>query len=757
MVVDGAGQLWGWGANHSRQISHLNSRNIIRSPIQIISGEGSSARYQWAMGSSRTSYAMDFYGRLWAWGANWFGFLGQGDFEDREGHFPVDLSRLGDANVSAGDVSGSGGVMVEDTSGRIWGWGSGSLMPNGFNTHESLPVLIQDHPDVLPKVEISSFATGERLFYGSGRLETIAVVELLDQARRLQETRRISISTPGLTFALTGTNELELPRDRRVRDAILADSRVICETPGLVSTAFDILDEDNEILASHIVESECQYPVQFKLAKALDHSEIVVQSDWQGDLDILISAVDGLSHEIVEEYPETICAGCSNALMIDQICSVIGRHLLARIEISSVDSEYSERREIDCGRLNSSIHALEGATFITDYRGTPMAWGEKIKLGLGDAGASLPAVVEQPVELGRGKSFGGGLGEFTANPHQYVKTVRVRDLDGRLWVWGSDISGESGTGIHSLNNDQVPIQLESPQPVGGALADAWVSSFNSALPGGIDRRGRVWQWGSNRTGLNGNKIASDQNWPTTVEVPVPMGQFLELRDHSLAISSDGFELWAWGRVPARLVGQEITTSLFGPCNLTSANAPNDHCAPLRLLEAGLEGRPIRDMVATSEIAFFLDSLGRVWQWGRTRGGNAGTQTLDRPELLDLSPLDGARVVGIGAVKSVNAHALFLQDELGAIWAQGTNRILGTGDSGSLFVDEFEKILFPETAGRIIEMIATEDYVLALDEHHCFWAWGRVSESTKGSPFLGAAAESFMPIPVLRQFASPGCP
>ena len=286
MVVDGAGQLWGWGANHSRQISHINSRNIIRSPIKIISEEGSSGRYQWAMGSSRTSYAMDFYGRLWAWGANYAGFLGQGDFEEREGHFPVDLSRLGDAKVSAGDVSGSGAVMVEDTNGRIWGWGRGSLMPNGFNTHESLPVLIQGHPDVRPKVEISSFATGERLFYGSGRLETIAVLELLDQARRLQETRRISISTPGLTFALSGTNEMELPRDRRVRDAILADSRVICEAPGLVSTAFDILDEDNEILASHIVESECQYPVQFNLLKALDHSEIVVQSDWQGDLAI---------------------------------------------------------------------------------------------------------------------------------------------------------------------------------------------------------------------------------------------------------------------------------------------------------------------------------------------------------------------------------------------------------------------------------------------------------------------------------------
>ena len=185
-----------------------------------------------------------------------------------------------------------------------------------------------------------------------------------------------------------------------------------------------------------------------------------------------------------------------------------------------------------------------------------MAWGEKIKLGLGDAGASLPDVVEQPVELGRGKSFGGGLGEFTANPHQYGKTVRVRDLDGRLWVWGSDISGESGTGIHSLNNDDVTRQLESPQPVAGALADAWISSFNSALPGGIDRRGRVWQWGSNRTGLNGNKIASDQIWPTTVEVPVPMGQFLKLRDHSLAISSDGLELWAWGRVPALAGGQE---------------------------------------------------------------------------------------------------------------------------------------------------------------------------------------------------------
>lgn len=759
MVVDSAGQLWGWGANHSKQISHFDSRSVIRSPVKIISQEDSSTRYQWAMGSSYTSYAMDFYGRLWAWGGNWWGFLGQGDFEERDGHFPVDLSGLGDANVSAGDVAGNGAVMLEDTNGRIWGWGSGSLMPNGLGAHESLPVLIQDRSDARPEVEISSFATGERLFYGSDRLETIAVVELLDQARRLQETRRISISTSGLTFALSGTNELRLPRDRWVRDAILADSRVICEAPGLVSTAFDILDENNEILASHIVESECQYPVQFKLAKALDHSEIAVQSDWQGALTILISALDGLSHEIVQEYPETICAGCATAIVIDQICPVVGRHLLVRIEIKSMDSEYSDRRELDCGRLNSRIHAFKDATFITDYRGTPMAWGKKIKLGLGDAGASLPDVVEQPLELGRSESFGGGIGELAPNSPQAHggRIVQARDIDGRLWVWGSDRSGESGTGIHSLNNDQVPIQLESPQPVAGALADAWISSFDSTFPGAVDRRGRVWQWGSNRVGLNGNVVASDQIWPAAVDVPVPMGQFRGLSDYSLAISSDGLELWAWGGVPAWLVGPETKTSLFGPCNLDSANAPNDHCAPLLLLEAGLDGRPIRDMVAKSDIAFFLDSVGRVWQWGRTRGVNAGTQTLDQPELLDLSPLAGVRVVGIGAIKSVNAHALFLQDELGAIWAQGTTRILGTGDNESSFVEQFERILFPETAGRITEMAATEDYVLALDENHCFWAWGRVSESTAGSPFLGVAAEVFLPMPVLRQFASPGCP
>ena len=104
LAVDDLGQLWGWGGNDRGQVTHLDSRDTINEPVRIVSQGGASLRYQWAMRSSFASYAMDFYGRLWAWGGNSRGGLGQGDFEEREGHFPVDLSRLGGSAVLAADT-----------------------------------------------------------------------------------------------------------------------------------------------------------------------------------------------------------------------------------------------------------------------------------------------------------------------------------------------------------------------------------------------------------------------------------------------------------------------------------------------------------------------------------------------------------------------------------------------------------------------------------------------------------------------------
>lgn len=760
IVVDSAGQLWGWGSNATKNISHLDPRLAIRSPIRIVSQEGNSLRYQWAMSNGSASYAMGFNGRLWAWGRNYSGGLGQGDFEEREGHFPVDLSRLGHASVSAGDA-GSGAVMLEDTEGRIWGWGNGYLMPNGFRSDESLPVLIQDLPDARPEVEISSFATGERLFYGSSRLETIAVVELLHQARRLQETRQISISTPGLTFALSGTNELELARDRRVRESILADSQVICETPGLVSTAFDILDEDNEILASHTVEVACQYPVQFRLSKGLDQSEIFVQSDWQGDLDIRIAAVDGLSHEIVQEYVETICPRCEATILIDQFCPVIGRHLLARIDINSAETQFSDLREIDCGRTTSLIRALEFSTFITDHLGNLFGWGQKPQLGLGDPEVLPLDIVEAPVEFERGESFGGGMGEANSSPNQmfFIRRAQARDLDGRLWVWGLEDEGDTGTGVHRLTHDDSELMLESPQPIGGALTDAWITSVGSTLAGALDRRGRTWQWGRNRSGKNGNRVPSDQVLPMSVDAPVPMrvlfaGEQMYGR-YSLAVSSDGQELWVWGDIPIWLADADIFPADSDPCVMEGTG--QDNCLPFVLLHNGLERNPIRDVVASDRIVLLLDSLGRLWEWSTETSNESG-----HPALMDLTALDGGKLVGIDIVRTRDLYVIFGLDEFGTIWAQGrgTDGLTGTG-SQDYEIDTFQRVAFPSEAGRIVEMAATSSSVLALDENHCFWAWGTYPfEGAPGNVFPDAVppfTSIFAPIPVLPEFSSPGCP
>jgi len=390
-------------------------------------------------------------------------------------------------------------------------------------------------------------------------------------------------------------------------------------------------------------------------------------------------------------------------------------------------------------------------------------------LGLGNPDVSALDIVEGPVELERGESFGGGIGEVAANvvENENAKRAQVRDLDGRLWTWGLSDEGQSGTGIHSIFHDgpRPPI-LESPQAIAGALADAWITSFNATFPGALDRRGRVWQWGRNRYGANGNGVPSDQVLPTPADVPVPIGIFTAsgiFRKLSLAVSADGRELWAWGDIPISIVDRQTRESKSGPCNIRVGTGFHN-CAPLLLLENGLEGHPIRDVVTTHSAAFFLDSQGRLWQWGQA----AGQPLVTEPTLMDVTPLNGAKVVGLGITRSFNGHVIFVLDEFGGIWAQGGNTrgVPGTGSHDDYELEEFQRVAFPSEAGRIVEMAATEDFVLALDENHCFWAWGQnLAESGNprsdpGGVFPDAIPRFSViiaPISVLQEHSPSSCP
>jgi alpha-tubulin suppressor-like RCC1 family protein len=127
------GTLWIWGQNEIGQLG-TNDTNHRSSPIQTV------ALASWMQISlgERHSAAIRSDGTLWTWGYNLYGQLGCGDIYDRSS--PTQTTMYGSAWTSV--ACGEDHTVAIDNSNRLWAWGFNSYGQLGNNsyTHTSSPV-----------------------------------------------------------------------------------------------------------------------------------------------------------------------------------------------------------------------------------------------------------------------------------------------------------------------------------------------------------------------------------------------------------------------------------------------------------------------------------------------------------------------------------------------------------------------------------------------------------------------------------------
>lgn len=118
ILLDNTGRLWSWGWNNVGQLGTGKTADALR-PEQI---QLPHPVAKFTAGSQHT-LALDNQGVLWSWGLNDNYQLGDGTRIDRRSPVQVDLSALGNSKVveiSAGDDFS----LALDSQGRLWGWGN---------------------------------------------------------------------------------------------------------------------------------------------------------------------------------------------------------------------------------------------------------------------------------------------------------------------------------------------------------------------------------------------------------------------------------------------------------------------------------------------------------------------------------------------------------------------------------------------------------------------------------------------------------
>ncbi|HET6352032.1 MAG TPA: PASTA domain-containing protein [Coriobacteriia bacterium] len=140
------GTLWGWGYNAWGQLGDATHSNKHLAPVR------STTATQWAdvAAGSLHTLALKNNGELWAWGWNKDGELGIGHAEntDTPAHFHDSPERVGTASNWIAIDAGLDHSIALDSSFRIWAWGGNGVgqLGDGTTAPTATPKLISTEP-----------------------------------------------------------------------------------------------------------------------------------------------------------------------------------------------------------------------------------------------------------------------------------------------------------------------------------------------------------------------------------------------------------------------------------------------------------------------------------------------------------------------------------------------------------------------------------------------------------------------------------
>jgi alpha-tubulin suppressor-like RCC1 family protein len=116
LAIDKNGRLWAWGNNSNGQLGNNTSANSVCTPVSVL---GAIKTFCHIAGGNSQSVAIDKNGQAWGWGFNGSGQTGDGSATDRL----TPVSVQGQKKTFCKIASGNGVTLSIDNYGRLWAWG----------------------------------------------------------------------------------------------------------------------------------------------------------------------------------------------------------------------------------------------------------------------------------------------------------------------------------------------------------------------------------------------------------------------------------------------------------------------------------------------------------------------------------------------------------------------------------------------------------------------------------------------------------
>ena len=235
-----------------------------------------------------------------------------------------------------------------------------------------------------------------------------------------------------------------------------------------------------------------------------------------------------------------------------------------------------------------------GAGVKTD--GTLWTWGRNNE---GQLGSGNTASRSSPVTVAGG---GTDWAEVSCGPNM---TAAIK-MNGSLWTWGNNSSGQLGDG--STINKTSPVPISSTANNWSHVAVGGVSSSVAHVLA-VAADGSLWAWGYNYSGQLGDGSTLAKSFPITVAgggydwAKVAAGSSC-----SAAIKNNG-TLWTWGINQTTIASFPLPTGVLGDGSILPRSSPQT------VAGGGTNWKQVSISSGSSSGMAAVKTDGTLWTWG----------------------------------------------------------------------------------------------------------------------------------------------
>ena len=433
---------------------------------------------------------IDKKGKVYTWGSNSYGQLGNGSETTTYTSVPICISEVEDSPLKGKnivDVYSDGSTMIaRDSDGKLYSWGRNNFgqLGNETTANSSMPVCISDIENSPLKgkniVEVYGSSTSSIVKDSVGKLYTWGYNEYgqLGDGKTTNSSMPVCISDIE-NSPLKGKNIVEVYGSSISSIAKDSDGKLYSwgynsgGTLGNGTTA----NSSMPICISDIKNS----PLKGKnIVKIYQGYQMIIVKDSNGKL-----------YSWGENYSGHLGDGTTDNRSMP-VC------------ISDIESSPLKGKNI------VEVHNYDSTIIAKDSSGKLYTWGNNYYGQLGNettADSSMPVCISN-IESSPLK------GKNIVDVYNYGSTIIAKDSSGKLYSWGNNDSGELGNG--TTKNSSMPVcisDIENSSLKGKNIVKVYSNGYTMIVK---DSNGKLYSWGYNGYGQLGDGTTGNSSMPICI-------------------------------------------------------------------------------------------------------------------------------------------------------------------------------------------------------------------------------------------------